>query len=311
MILDELKTPKIQLVNNDMILDWSKVWPSTRNYLSFLYERFHQDRILLHSGHLSFVTLLSMVPLVTVIFSAFSIFPVFQDWRGEVEVFVFKNFVPSFGEAIQEHLFGFVQNASKMTPIGILVLIFVALMLIASIDRTLNHIWRVKKNRRLVVSFSVYWVVLTLGPVLIGTSLVVTSYLISISGLGGSELIEFRSRLLKMLPLMASFLSFLLLYMLVPNTHVHFRSAFVGALVAAMLFELSKSSFAFYFTHFPVYQAIYGALALIPLLFIWVFVSWVVILVGAEIASSLEAFMKQLHEEPGISKVLDSSSRQS
>ena len=281
-----------------MIHDWSKVWPETRRYLIFLHERFHEDRILLHSGHLSFVTLLSMVPLVTVVFSAFSIFPVFEHWRGEIEAFVFKNFVPSFGEAIQQHLFGFVENTSRMTPIGILVLIFVALMLIASIDRSLNHIWRVQKNRRLVISFSIYWVVLTLGPVLIGTSLVVTSYLISLSGLGDSELIEFRNRLLTILPLLASFMSFFLLYMMVPNTHVHVRSAFVGALVAALLFELSKSGFAFYFTHFPVYQAIYGALALIPLLFIWVFVSWAVILVGAEIASSLESFMEILHKKP-------------
>ena len=264
-----------------------------KKYLSYLFERFKEDRIIVYSGYLSFVTLLSIVPLLAVIFSVFSLFPVFQDWRGEVESFVFKNFVPTLGEAIQGYLVRFVENATKMTSVGLVVLILVALLLISSIDHTLNHIWRVRKNRRQVVSFSIYWVVLTLGPVLIGTSLLTTSYLLSLTGFEENTLLVVRKLFLTVLPYLSSFLSFLLLYLLVPHTRVHFWSALSGAMIAAVLFELSKSAFALYFTHFPVYKDIYGALAIIPLLFVWVFISWVVILVGAQVAASLDGFLDE------------------
>ena len=274
-----------------MIKDWHSALKITNVYLKYLFVRFKEDRIIFYSGYLSYVTLLSMVPLLAVTFSAFSLFPVFQEWRGELEAFVFKNFVPTLGEAIQGHFVRFIENATKMTPVGLVILILLALLLIYSIDHTLNHIWRVRKNRRLIVSFSIYWVVLTLGPVLIGTSLLTTSYLLSLTGFEENTMLVVRQLFLESLPYLASFSSFLLLYLVVPNTSVHFWSALSGAMIAAILFELSKSAFALYFTHFPVYQAIYGALAIIPLLFIWVYVSWIVVLVGAQVAASLDGFL--------------------
>jgi membrane protein len=180
-----------------------------------------------------------------------------------------------------------------MTSLGLVVLFLVALLLISSIDHTLNHIWRVRKNRRKLVSFSIYWVVLTLGPVLIGTSLLTTSYLLSLTGFEDNTLLAVRKLFLAFLPYLASFSSFLLIYLLVPHTRVHFWSALSGAMIASILFELSKSAFALYFTHFPVYKEIYGALAIIPLLFVWVFISWVVILVGAQVAASLDGFLDE------------------
>ena len=276
-----------------MIKDWSSKFEITKNYFRYLFKRFKEDRIIVYSGYLSFVTLLSIVPLLAVIFSVFSIFPVFQDWRGEVESFVFKNFVPTLGEAIQGYLVRFVENATNMTSLGLVVLFLVALLLISSIDHTLNHIWRVRKNRRKLVSFSIYWVVLTLGPVLIGTSLLTTSYLLSLTGFEENTLLAVRKLFLAFLPYLASFSSFLLIYLLVPHTRVHFWSALSGAMIASILFELSKSAFALYFTYFPVYKEIYGALAIIPLLFVWVFISWVVILVGAQVAASLDGFLDE------------------
>ena len=276
-----------------MIKDWSSTFEITIKYLRYLFKRFKEDRIIVYSGYLSFVTLLSIVPLLAVIFSVFSLFPVFQDWRGEVESFVFKNFVPTLGESIQGYLIRFVENATNMTSLGLVVLFLVALLLISSIDHTLNHIWRVRKNRRQLVSFSIYWVVLTLGPVLIGISLLTTSYLFSLTGFEDNTLLAVRKLFLAFLPYLGSFSSFLLIYLLVPHTRVHFWSALSGAMIAAILFELSKSAFALYFTHFPVYKEIYGALAIIPLLFVWIFISWVVILVGAQVAASLDGFLDE------------------
>ncbi len=276
-----------------MIKDWSSTFEIIKKYLRYLFKRFKEDRIIVYSGYLSFVTLLSIVPLLAVIFSVFSLFPVFQDWRGEVESFVFKNFVPTLGESIQGYLIRFVENATNMTSLGLVVLFLVALLLISSIDHTLNHIWRVRKNRRQLVSFSIYWVVLTLGPVLIGISLLTTSYLFSLTGFEDNTLLAVRKLFLAFLPYLGSFSSFLLIYLLVPHTRVHFWSALSGAMIAAILFELSKSAFALYFTHFPVYKEIYGALAIIPLLFVWIFISWVVILVGAQVAASLDGFLDE------------------
>jgi len=276
-----------------MIKDWSSTFEITKKYLRYLFKRFKEDRIIVYSGYLSFVTLLSIVPLLAVIFSVFSLFPVFQDWRGEVESFVFKNFVPTLGESIQGYLIRFVENATNMTSLGLVALFLVALLLISSIDHTLNHIWRVRKNRRQLVSFSIYGVVLTLGPVLIGISLLTTSYLFSLTGFEDNTLLAVRKLFLAFLPYLGSFSSFLLIYLLVPHTRVHFWSALSGAMIAAILFELSKSAFALYFTHFPVYKEIYGALAIIPLLFVWIFISWVVILVGAQVAASLDGFLDE------------------
>ena len=277
----------------DLFSNWTTSKKIIHGYLVYLLGRFHEDRILYYSGYLSYVTLLSMVPLLAVVFSFFSIFPVFEKLKEEVEEFVFRNFVPALGDVVQEQILSFVENATRMTPLGLLVLLIVAVLLLSSIDHTLNQIWHVRKNRGLIVSYSIYLVVLITSPFLLGTSLTATSYLVSLSGIEEGSALFLIKLLLSSLPFLGSFLFFLLLYIIVPHTKVHFWSAVSGALIATLLFEISKSAFALYFIHFPVYQVIYGALAVIPLLFIWVFISWVVVLVGAQIAASLDGFLEE------------------
>ncbi len=277
----------------DLNLNWITAKKIFRGYFVYLLGRFHEDRILYYSGYLSYVTLLSMVPLLAVIFSFFSIFPFFEALREEVEEFVFSNFVPALGDAVQEQILSFVENASSMTPFGLLVLLIIAVLLLSSIDHTLNQIWHVRKNRGLIVSYSIYLVVLISSPFLLGTSLAATSYLVSLRGIEEGAALSVIKLLLASLPFIGSFLFFLLLYIIVPHTKVHFWSAVSGAMIATLLFEISKSAFALYFINFPVYQVIYGALAVIPLLFIWVFISWVVVLVGAQIAASLDGFLEE------------------
>ena len=277
----------------ELFSNWITTKEIVRGYLVYLLGRFHEDRILYYSGYLSYVTLLSMVPLLAVVFSFFSIFPVFEKLKEEVEEFVFSNFVPALGDAVQEQILSFVENATRMTPLGLLVLLIVAVLLLSSIDHTLNQIWHVRKNRGLIVSYSIYLVVLITSPFLLGTSLAATSYLVSLSGIEEGAALFLIKLLLSSLPFLGSFLFFLLLYIIVPHTKVHFWSAVSGALIATLLFEISKSAFALYFINFPVYQVIYGALAVIPLLFIWVFISWVVVLVGAQIAASLDGFLEE------------------
>jgi len=274
-------------------INWIKVKKIIRSYFPYLLRRFHEDRILYYSGYLSYVTLLSMVPLLAVIFSLLSIFPFFEKLKEEVEEFVFRNFVPELGDVLQEQILSFVDNATRMTPFGLIVLLVVALLLLSSIDHTLNQIWRVGKNRGIILSYSIYIVVLISSPVLLGTGLAANSYLVSLGGIEEGSDFSAIKLILSSMHFLGSFLFFLLLYIVVPHTKVHFWSAVFGALIATLLFELSKSVFALYFINFPVYQAIYGALAVIPLLFVWVFISWVVVLVGAQISASLDGFLEE------------------
>ncbi len=168
-----------------------------------------------------------------------------------------------------------------------------------SVDSALNVIWRSDKKRPMVYSFAVYWMILTLGPLLAGASLAISSYLLSlrwVSAAGVNSLIE---QVLRVFPLLLSILAFWLLYSIVPTRRVPGRDALVGAVVAGLLFELGKKGFALYVTMFPSYQLIYGVLAVIPILFLWVYWTWCIVLLGAEITVTLDDYrqLKQCERE--------------
>lgn len=264
-------------------------------FVPFLFRRVQKEQIHVVAGYLSYVTLMSLVPLMVVMLSVMTAFPIFADIRVEIESFVYSNFVPTSGDVVQHHITGFVNNASKMSAVAITFLFLFALLLISSIDKTFNKIWRVKEKRRVITSFSMYWMVLTLGPVLVGSSLAATSYIVSLVSLGDYDVLGLANIFLRALPWMASIAAFVILYMVVPNKVVPFKYAITGAVVAALLFELAKKGFAFYVTQLPSYQAIYGALASIPILFLWVYLSWLVVLVGALVTVALQSF-NQRHD---------------
>lgn len=252
------------------------------------WQRCQQDQISIIGGYLAYISLLSLVPLVTVMYSMLSAFPMFAQFQANIESLIYANVIPSRGEEIQAYISRFMGNTGGMTAIGILALVFVALLLIHNIDKTLNKIWRVTARPRLIISFSIYWMILTLGPVLLGVSVGVTSYLVRLSRFADDYTPGFSTLVLGMVPYMMSLLAFFMLYLLVPNTKVKFKHAFWGALLAMVLFELSKRVFAFYVTNFPTYQTIYGALALLPILFVWIHLSWMVVLLGAELTALLQ-----------------------
>lgn len=280
-------------------------WKTIIRFAFFLLKRTNKEQIHVVAGYLSYVTLMSLVPLMVVMLSVMTAFPIFSDIKGVVEGFVYSNFVPASGDVVQHHLTGFVNNASKMSAVAVTFLFLFALLLISAIDKTFNRIWKVNKPRRIITAFSMYWMVLTLGPILVGSSIVVTSYIASLVSLGDYDVLGVTNIFLRMLPMFASIAAFLILYMVVPNKAVIFRYALSGAVTAAILFELAKKGFAFYVTQLPSYQAIYGALGTIPILFLWVYLSWLVTLVGAVITVSLQDFReeekaKENHAEESI-----------
>jgi membrane protein len=207
-----------------------------------------------------------------------------------IENFIYQNFVPASGDVVQEHITGFVSNATKMSAIAITALFILAMLLISAIDQCLNKLWRVNEKRRIITSFSMYWMVLSLGPVLVGSSLVMTSYILSLVSIGDYDLLGLSNIAVQALPLVASIAAFFILYMVVPNKVVPAKFALAGATLAAILFEIAKKAFAIYVTQLPSYEAIYGALSSIPILFLWVYLSWLVVLVGALFTVSLEDY---------------------
>ena len=257
------------------------------DFVRLLVERFLAHEGLNNAAALTYTTLLSLVPLMAVSLAIFSAFPAADRVTDAIQDFVFANFVPTSGEILERHLSEFSDKATRLTGIGFVFLILVALMMMESIDRALNGIWEVRRQRSPVNKFVIYWSVLSLGPLLIGASVVVSSYLLSLPGISEAAASGAGRTMLALTPTLASTLGFSLIYALVPNRRVPFRHALLGGLLAAVLFELAKLGFGFYVTNFPTYEAIYGAVATVPIFLVWVFMSWVVVLLGAEFTHSL------------------------
>jgi membrane protein len=265
-------------------------WHEHKGLIFYFIRRIQRQQIQIVAGYLSYVCLMSLVPLVVVMLSVMTAFPLFAELQQSIEQFVYSNFVPAAGDVVQLYLSGFVANASKMSAVAISFLFVAALLLISSIDSTFNKIWRVNDKRRTITSFAMYWMVLTLGPILVGASIALSSYLMSIVSVDEYDVLGLSDILLRLLPLFSSLVAFVILYMAVPNKAVPFKYAISGAIVAGVLFELAKKVFALYITAFPSYQVIYGALATIPIIFLWVYVSWLIVLVGALLTVSLQEY---------------------
>ncbi|MBV5328362.1 MAG: YihY family inner membrane protein [Chlorobium sp.] len=280
-----------------------------RVFFPFFWKNFIHDKIFLSAGSLAFQSLLSLVPLLSVTLSILRVFPVFESLNRYLEDYVLQNFIPGTGTMLREYLNAFIDKTSSVPLLGVVFLFIIALSLISTIDHTLNEIWEVYAPRKIVQGFTLYWTVLTLGPVLIGSSLVASSF-VWYTVFTEGPLLELKTRLLSFLPFLNSVIAFFLLYMLVPNRRVRFYHAVYGSLLAAVLFELSKKWFVFYVSHFATFEYIYGALSVIPMLFFWIYLEWVVVLTGAEFVFCLGSLKpKKSISEPfdpmrGIDEIL-------
>jgi len=259
-------------------------------FLKLLGSRFFRHKGPANAGSLAYTSLLSLVPLMAVVLAIFTAFPVADRVTEVIQHFIFDNFVPDAGAAVQDYLQEFSANAGKMSGVGTVALLAVALLLMEAIDSTLNDIWEVRRQRSVLKKFMIYWAVLSLGPVLIAFSVLASSYLTSLPMFSEAVATGWGHRLLGWVPVAASALAFGLLYWLVPNRFVKGWHAMLGGLLAAWLFELAKNGFALYVTTFPSYQTIYGAMAAIPLFLIWLYVTWLVVLLGAEFTHCLGIF---------------------
>ncbi|WP_271274048.1 virulence factor BrkB family protein [Aliamphritea hakodatensis] len=263
-------------------------------FVRYLFVQFIENKGMLNASALTYTTLFAVVPLMTVTYAMLAIVSPFQGAGEELQSWIFDNFVPATGNVVQEYLNSFAAQARQLTVVGIVFLVVTSIMMMKNIEAAFNRIWRVGEPRKGLSSFLLYWAVLSLGPILIGVGLFVTSYVASLSLFTSATELVGRGRLLSMLPMLLSAAAFTLLYAAVPNCKVPLRNALIGGIVVALLFETAKRSFAFFVTQSPSYQLIYGAFAAVPLFLLWIYISWVIILIGAELTRALSVYRQEL-----------------
>ena len=255
-------------------------------FVAAVFRRFFDDGCLTLAGSLTYTALLALVPLLTVALTLITAFPVFEDITSGIDDFIAKNMLPpAVAKTVTGSIERFTQSAAGLTAAGLTVLAVTAVLLMLTIDRAFNKIWRVSRSRPLLLRILTYAAVLAFGPLLIGISLTITSYLVTVS-LGIARHVPGAGAVvLAVAPVILTALAFMLMYLIVPNRRVRVADAAVGGVAAAVLFEVMKRAFALYIANFPNYRLIYGAFAAVPIFLVWVYLSWVVTLLGAVIAA--------------------------
>ena len=267
--------------------------------LRTLRQRLREDHLALTASSLTFTTLISLVPLVTVMLAIFTAFPMFARFQSALQQYFLQTLVPdNIARPVLQALTQFSGKASKLGGLGLVLLGITALALLFTIDRTLNAIWRVPRPRPLAQRVLVYWASLTLGPLVLGASLSLTSYAVSASGglvgamPGGLALLidtlEFG--------LLAGGVAMLFRFM--PNTHVRWAHAWSGAVFVAVGFELAKLALGWYVKSVPGISMVYGAFASLPIFLLWIYISWLIVLLGAVIAAYAPSLAMRVVRRP-------------
>ena len=264
-------------------------WQSTAQTLR---ARFRDDRLGLTASSLTFTTTIALVPFFTVALAVFTAFPMFGKFQQVLQQWLLTSLIPdNIARQVLGYLTQFAAQASKLGSVGAVLLFSSALTLILTIDRTLNNIWRVRKPRHLGQRVLVYWTALTLGPLTLGVSLSLTSYALSASkGVVGVMPGTYQV-LLDVLQFALVGGGMAALYRYVPNTQVKWSHATAGGIFVASGLWLAKKVLTLYLSNVPTYSMIYGAFATVPILLIWIYVVWVIVLLGAVIAAYLPSLL--------------------
>jgi membrane protein len=265
--------------------------PMVRN----LWSRFREVRLGMTASSLTFTTVLALVPLFTLGLAIFTAFPMFSQVQDQLQRWLIESLVPeSISRQVLGSLTQFSRKASRLGLVGLAAVVVTLLALLVTIDRTMGQIWRVSRPRPWGQRILIYWVGLTLGPLLLGASLAISSYLFSgyLSGLGDWLPVSVRDLLdLVEFCLLAACVTGLYYYL--PNTRVDWRHAMLGGVGVALGLELAKKVLAVYLAQMPTYSTIYGAFSAVPILLVWIYVAWVVVLLGAVVTASLPEMGRQ------------------
>jgi membrane protein len=274
-----------------------------KNTALTLRERFKEDHLGLTASSLTFTTIISIVPLFTVALAIFSVFPMFAKMQTGLQQLLVDSLIPdNIARQVLSYLGQFASKASKIGWVGAAAFLVSALMLILTIDGKLNDIWRVRTTRHLARRIIVYWTLLTLGPLLMALSLSISSYVMSASKGWVSVLPNSLNAILNIVQFIVLACGMAAMYRFVPNTRVRWTHALLGGVFVALGIELAKRALSWYLAQVPTYSAVYGAFATVPILLIWIYVAWVIVLLGAVIAAywpSLKSGIARRGDTPG------------
>ncbi|MFT7246789.1 MAG: membrane protein [Candidatus Azotimanducaceae bacterium] len=273
-------------MNRPTLEYWLNVPRYTWRFVSHLVERYVEDRCQATAAALTYQTLFAVVPLLTVMYAIFNAFEAFSGLSDMVEGFVFDNVVPENVVVLQDYLRDFSTQARNLGAPSLAFLGVTAFLMLFTIERTFNDIWRVREPRQGFQRFLMYWAVLSLGPILVGVGFAISTYIMSLPLITGMT--DYTGAL-RYVPIFLSASMFTLMYVAVPNCAVSFKHAVVGGIIVAMAFEMAKYLFGFVMSR-SSFELIYGAFAAVPLFLLWIYISWTIVLMGAELVKGLGVF---------------------
>lgn len=262
-------------------------------FARFLLGRFWDDRLFQTAAALAYTTMFALVPLAMVVFGVLAAFPGFRQWSDTLSDYVFSNFVPSAARSAQGYLKEFAAAARDLTVAGVIALVISLLITLNSVEAAFNRIWRVSGTRPRLGRFVMYWTVLTLGALLSAASLAITAKVFALPLFRTAEGRQVASLALSLAPVLIELCAIAAIYRVVPHRSIQWRYAFAGALLATVGLEAIKWGMGLYLASFNSYTRIYGAVAVAPILMLWIYLSWSSILLGASLASSMAAFRYQ------------------
>lgn len=271
------------------------------DFIKLLVKNYAEDGCQSTAAALTYQTLFAVVPLLTITYTVLEAFEAFSGVGDVLQDFVFDNVVPESVSVVQEYIQEFSSQAMSLSGPSLVVVGITAFLMMHTIEKSFNDIWRIREPREGFQRILMYWAILTLGPVLMFLGLASTTYLFSlpiITGVGASKLFG-------VVPLVLNTALFTLMYVAVPNCQVPIRHSVIAAAVVAIGFELVKQLFGrvMGMTDFAV---IYGTYAAVPLFLIWLYVSWTIVLFGAELNKNMGLFRSQRSPkmEPPLVQIL-------
>ena len=275
------------------------------SFIGFAIGQFYADNLNLAAGALTYTTLLALVPLLVITFAILSGFPAFDVARQRMENLFFEFLVPEAGADVASYLTQFSGNASNLTAVGVIGLAITAIMLLSTIEWTLNRVWRVERPRGLGVRLLIFWTILTFGPLLLGASFALTNSSLgklafwAQTGVSPSQQQPVWSQVVSgLVGVVVAILICTLLFKLVPARRVRFRDALIGGTISGVAFKLLSLSFNAFLTSGSTYQTIYGAVAVFPIFLLWIYASWTVVIYGAVVAACFPDWWKTRNAVP-------------
>ncbi|MBO4285407.1 MAG: YihY family inner membrane protein [Alphaproteobacteria bacterium] len=283
------------------VVEHIKSWfNSIRGFIYFLIKRAQNDTVLRVASSLSYTSLIALVPVLAIALAVFSAFPVFADVREQIQEIFIQNLMPDAGQDVSAYFNDFIQATAKLTTIGVVGIALTAVLLLSTIENSFNFIFKVTHPRRWTTKITLYWTVITLGPLLLGTAL-------SLKGMFAfnkfaDTMPDLQIVVGNLLPSVITCLLLIGVYVFIPNKKVSVSSALVGALTAMVLFLVLRQGFSLFMLKNNTYKTLYGAVAAVPLMLVWMYLYWAVVIFGAVVTAALDEYREL--DKRDLSKIL-------